>query len=159
MDCWSGRQSAASFAPNRFARRFAHVACFAEPPRGATDGVKDADATPWRDLGVIFRTPTYVLFLIEGILGCLPWGIIVTFLVDYLHVDVGYSLKNATWIMTARNVGAFVGHGAGGELGQRVYDWKPRASQWYAALAKAIATPLLVCIFLTPRSPRHHHLP
>ena len=52
--------------------------------RGATDGVKDADATPWSDLGVIFRTPTYVLFLIEGILGCLPWGIIVTFLVDYL---------------------------------------------------------------------------
>ena len=79
-------------------------------------------------------------------------------LVDYLHVDVGYSIKNATWIMTARNVGAFVGHGAGGELGQRVYDWKPRASQWYAALAKAIATPLLVCIFETPRSPHHHHI-
>ena len=58
--------------------------------------------------------------------------------------------------ISARNVGAFVGHGVGGELGQRVYDWKPRASQWYAALAKAIATPLLVCIFLTPRSPHHH---
>jgi len=60
--------------------------------------------------------------------------------------------------MTARNIGAFVGHGLGGELGQRVYDWKPRASQWHATLAKAMSIPLLVIIFDTPRAPHHHHL-
>mmetsp|Transcript_3252 Transcript_3252/g.9812 ORF Transcript_3252/g.9812 Transcript_3252/m.9812 type:complete len:475 (-) Transcript_3252:167-1591(-) len=133
------------------------AACFQEPSRGATDGVKDDDATPWRDLGAIFRTPTVLLLFVQAVLGCLPWGIIVTFLVDYLHVDVGYSIKNATWIMTARSIGALVGHGIGGELGQRIYDWKPRASQWHAALAKVIATPLLVLIFQTPRSP--HQMP
>ena len=59
--------------------------------------------------------------------------------------------------MTARNVGAFIGHGVGGELGQRIYDWKPRASQWHASLAKVFAIPLLVCLFDTPRHRHHLH--
>ena len=61
--------------------------CFKEPQRGATDGVKDDDARPWRDLGAIFRTPTVLLLFVQGMLGCLPWGILVTFLCDYLHVN------------------------------------------------------------------------
>jgi Major Facilitator Superfamily len=41
----------------------------------------------------LFQTPTYVLALLQGSPGCLPWGVVNTYLNDYLSTDKGMSVQ------------------------------------------------------------------
>lgn len=42
------------------------------------------------------RIPTNVLVISQGVFGCLPWGMILTFLNDYLSQNKGLSVQMAT---------------------------------------------------------------
>ena len=47
----------------------------------------------------IFRVRTVALILLQGVPGCVPWGVISAFLPDYLHADGGFTVPEATIIM------------------------------------------------------------
>ena len=92
------------------------AAIFKEPPRGACDGRSSGDddaAAPGkaarRDLVEVFRTPTALLVFVQGIPGCIPWGVIIVFLTDYLVSDLGLSVQKATMVLTCFTVGGFAG--------------------------------------------------
>lgn len=79
----------------------------------------------------LFQTPSVVIIFIQGFPGCLPWGMIYTFLNDYLSEDRGLTVQAATAALTCFGVGGLVGQVFGGWLGQRLYNKNP---QWQAML-------------------------
>ena len=44
----------------------------------------------------LFRTPTVWLLLLQGVPGCVPWGVISAFLPDFLHVEQEHSTPRHT---------------------------------------------------------------
>ncbi len=91
----------------------------------------------WESLLAIFRPSTYeqhitttkellssktvLLTLLQGAPGCIPWGIVNTFLNDYLAQDCGMSVHAATATILVFGVGNFVGIVAGGAGGDYLY--------------------------------------
>mmetsp|Transcript_19224 Transcript_19224/g.45853 ORF Transcript_19224/g.45853 Transcript_19224/m.45853 type:complete len:325 (+) Transcript_19224:252-1226(+) len=71
-----------------------------DPPRGGTEEALQAGCTyeermSWSKLQLMFSTPTNVLIVIQGLPGCLPWGVLVVFLNDYLVQQKGLSAQVA----------------------------------------------------------------
>ncbi len=79
----------------------------------------------WRKLVALFRTPSVVLIFVQGLPGCLPWGMVYVFLNDYLSSDRGMSVQAATLALTCFGVGGLFGQLWGGWYGQRLYNRDP----------------------------------
>jgi predicted MFS family arabinose efflux permease len=138
---------------------------FVEPRRGGFDGsddMKTSDdedesapsraAAAQRDLAAVFRTPTALLVFLQGIPGCVPWGVIIVFLQDYLRADLGLSLERSAMVLTCFAIGGFGGQFIGGELGQRLYSWRKPAAAWHMAIAELLSVPPLVVILTTTKA-------
>ena len=123
---------------------------FVEPRRGAFDDTgSDEDEpreTARRDLAAVFRTPTALLVFLQGIPGCVPWGVIIVYLQDYLQADLGLSLRQSAMVLTCFAIGGFGGQFVGGELGQRLYTWRKPAAAWHMSIAELLSVPPLVVI-------------
>ena len=137
---------------------------FVEPRRGGFDGSDDMKmsddedesapsraAAARRDLAAVFRTPTALLVFLQGIPGCVPWGVIIVFLQDYLRADLGLSLERSAMVLTCFAIGGFGGQFIGGELGQRLYSWRKPAAAWHMAIAELLSVPPLVLMLTTSR--------
>ena len=74
-----------------------------------------------RALLVLLKTPTVLLALLQGAPGCIPWGIVLTYLNDFLAEDRGMSVEFATFTVLWFGFGNFVGQLAGGAGGQYLY--------------------------------------
>lgn len=73
-------------------------------------------------LKVLCQTPTVVLALFQGAPGCLPWGIVNTYLTDFLAEDRGMSVEFATFTVLWFGLGNFFGLVLGGVGGQYLYQ-------------------------------------
>ena len=129
---------------------------FVEPRRGAFDDAgSDEDEpsaeTARRDLAAVFRTPTALLVFLQGIPGCVPWGVIIVYLQDYLQADLGLSLERSAMVLTCFAIGGFGGQFIGGELGQRLYSWRKPAAAWHMSIAELLSVPPLVVILTTTK--------
>ena len=128
---------------------------FVEPRRGAFDDTgSDEDEpreTARRDLAAVFRTPTALLVFLQGIPGCVPWGVIIVYLQDYLQADLGLSLERSAMVLTCFAIGGFGGQFIGGELGQRLYTWRKPAAAWHMSIAELLSVPPLVLMLTTSR--------
>ena len=128
---------------------------FVEPRRGAFDDTgSDEDeprTTAQRDLAAVFRTPTALLVFLQGIPGCVPWGVIIVYLQDYLQADLGLSLERSAMVLTCFAIGGFGGQFIGGELGQRLYTWRKPAAAWHMSIAELLSVPPLVLMLTTNR--------
>jgi predicted MFS family arabinose efflux permease len=68
------------------------------------------------------QTPTVLLALFQGAPGCLPWGIVNTYLTDFLAEDRGMSVEFATFTVLWFGLGNFFGLVLGGAGGQYLYQ-------------------------------------
>ena len=72
----------------------------------------------------------------KGYQGCVPWGVIIVYLQDYLQADLGLSLERSAMVLTCFAIGGFGGQFIGGELGQRLYTWRKPAAAWHMSIAE-----------------------
>jgi Arabinose efflux permease len=77
---------------------------------------------------------TVVLTLLQGAPGCIPWGIVNTFLNDYLSEDCGMSVQAATTTVLFFGMGNFFGMVIGGIGGDYLY----KKNQRYPALLSGL---------------------
>eukprot|EP00520_Triparma_pacifica_P006893 CAMPEP_0118632574 /NCGR_PEP_ID=MMETSP0785-20121206/520_1 /TAXON_ID=91992 /ORGANISM="Bolidomonas pacifica, Strain CCMP 1866" /LENGTH=445 /DNA_ID=CAMNT_0006523359 /DNA_START=67 /DNA_END=1401 /DNA_ORIENTATION=- len=86
----------------------------------------DVQYTPlldsWSTFKLLFSNKTALLLFIQGIPGCLPWGLVAVFMSDYLSDDCGLSIENATVVVSMFGIGAFLGLLFGGGFGQYLYN-------------------------------------
>jgi len=65
-----------------------------------------------------------ILLIFQAVPGCLPWGVIGSYLNDYLSQDKGFSISVATLVIVIFNIGGGAGLVGGGAFGQLLYNWK-----------------------------------
>jgi hypothetical protein len=75
----------------------------------------------WNTFGALLSTPTLVLALLQGAPGCLPWGIVNTYLNDFLSENRGMSVEFATTTVLIFGLGNFFGMLLGGAGGSYLY--------------------------------------
>lgn len=76
----------------------------------------------WEKLRILFGTPSFLLSLAQGVPGCLPWGMMFTFMNDYLHHNRGLSVLDATYLLTVFGVAGIFGALFGGHVGQWLFN-------------------------------------
>jgi MFS family permease len=82
----------------------------------------------------LLSTKTFVLALLQGTPGCVPWGIVNTFLIDFLSKDRGMSVENATMTVLFFGFGNFIGLVLSGTVGRMLYRQNPRYPPLFAGL-------------------------
>ncbi len=70
----------------------------------------------------LLRCPSVLLGIFQGAPGCVPWGIVNTFLNDYLSSDRGLPVEGATLIILLFGLGNFLGTVQGGLGGSYLYS-------------------------------------
>lgn len=68
------------------------------------------------------KKPCNALILGQGLWGTIPWSILNTFMVDYLHANKSLSLSVSTAGVSAFGAGAMLGTMGGGWMGQRMHN-------------------------------------
>lgn len=68
-------------------------------------------------------THLFASWCVQGLPGCLPWGVMQTYINDYLHLNKGLSIELATVVILLFGIGGGVGVVAGGAAGQLLYNW------------------------------------
>ena len=105
-----------------------------EPKRGSGEealhaaveaGAEYTERIHLSDLKKLFSNKTNLLLFFQGIPGSMPWGFFFTFLVDFYHSNKGYSVQDATLLVTVFGGGAILGGFVGGLLGGWLYKKKP----------------------------------
>jgi predicted MFS family arabinose efflux permease len=122
-----------------------------EPVRGSTEAALqqqwDSDADfeyseriTWKKVGRLVRIPTNILVISQGLPGCLPWGMLLTFLNDYLAQDKGLKVTSATTVVLAIGIGGGVGVIGGGIIGQKLYNTEKWTMPVFIGICTVIGT-------------------
>ncbi len=92
-------------------------------------------------------SPSLVLLLLQGVPGCLPWGMIYVFLNQYLETECSFDAISATLAATIFTICGAIGQVIGGIIGQKLFDLGPRKQCYFiSATTLAAVLPLLIVI-------------
>ncbi|HEC96168.1 MAG TPA: MFS transporter, partial [Euryarchaeota archaeon] len=80
-------------------------------------GVEYTYRLSWEAVVRSFTTRTNVLIFVQGILGTVPWGVILYWLVSFLEVTRGLDKTSATFVLLILGVATVIGSLVGGILG------------------------------------------
>ena len=80
----------------------------------------------WDKMVGLASIKTNVYAIGQGLPGCLPWGMLLTFLNDYLAQEKGLAVASATSLVLGVGVGGALGVIGGGIVGQYLYNRSPR---------------------------------
>ncbi|TGK64732.1 MFS transporter [Leptospira wolffii] len=78
----------------------------------------------WKDIRNIFTRKTNIGIFLQGIPGCVPWGVFFVFLNDYYEFHYGLPKDKASALVIYAAAGIFIGTFFGGVIGQKIYDTK-----------------------------------
>jgi MFS family permease len=115
-----------------------------EPPRGiAEESLKELIEKGMVYTGKIsfslyrsiFRIKTNLLMLVQGIPGCIPWGVFFIYLNDFYSQNKGFSVEMATLIVMTGGAATIIGSFVGGLIGNRLYNRNPRYLPLFTGLA------------------------
>jgi MFS family permease len=81
----------------------------------------------WDKVINVLKTPSALIIFIQGFPGCVPWGMIYTFMNNYLSDERGMSTASATGVVTCFALAGLLGQLFGGYAGQNLYNNDPRA--------------------------------
>ena len=112
------------------------------------------DVSDWSriwDTVRLFRRPSNVLLFLQGIPGCMPWGVIGVFLNDYFISDRNAPSKFGAFVVVAvYGIGSVFGQIAGGILGKKLYHMKHEYLCYLLGTVQILSSgPLLVCVCLS----------
>lgn len=133
------RASFAIMAGPCFPLLFLYLAIGETPKRGGAENVHETTgAEPKHSLGLadfkrIASSKTNILAILQGIPGCVPWGLIFFFLVDYYEKSKGFKPSDGVLLTTVFGGVLIFGGFIGGFVGRAVYNWKKAALPIFCA--------------------------
>lgn len=105
----------------------------------APEELEYSEKLEWKKVVQLFKTPSVLIILCQGLPGCLPWGMIFVFLNDYLSSDRGMTVQGATAALTTFGLGGLVGQIFGGWFGQKLYNRYPPYQCIFMGLSTILA--------------------
>ncbi|GAB4817048.1 hypothetical protein N2152v2_004094 [Parachlorella kessleri] len=132
-----------------------------EPARGATEhalqqqfedgsGFVYSERITMRKAWHMMCIPTNVLAILQGLFGCLPWGMLLTFLNDYLSQNKGLSVPVATAVILLIGIGGAIGVVGGGIVGQMLYNRRKWSMPIFIGFCTVLGTPPLWVLINAP---------
>ncbi|TGK81410.1 MFS transporter [Leptospira noumeaensis] len=107
---------------------FIYLVFCEEPKRGGSEEVDAANTLShkitFKDFKILFENKTNIGVFLQGIPGCIPWGVFFVFLADYYENTYLFSKEVAAGMITFAAIGIFIGSFFGGVLGQLLYNIK-----------------------------------
>lgn len=96
------------------------------PERGKMDSGHSPDehVVHWKDVQEIFRVKTNLLVFAQSIPGCVPWGLLFTYVVDYYEKNKGFHVQEANFLVMLFGAFAILGAFIGGYWGAFFYRIK-----------------------------------
>ena len=73
------------------------------------------------NIKALLQTRSFILLLCQGVVGCIPWGIVNTYLNDYFSEEKNLSVESATTLILFFGVGAFLGISSSGCISALLY--------------------------------------
>ena len=127
------RAAFAIMAAPCFPLLFIYLAIGKTPQRGGSETVQTTiGEEPKHSLGLqdfkrIASSKTNILAIVQGIPGCVPWGLIFFFLVDYYEKSKGFKPADGVLLTTVFGGVLIFGGFIGGFVGRAVYNWRKAA--------------------------------
>lgn len=100
--------------------------------------IKESIRVTLQSMKEILKTPTVVLLMLQGVPGCVPWGIFNTYFIDYLSEDRGNTVQGATTVVLIFGIGNFFGILVGGRYGDRLYAISPEQPSLLAGISAIV---------------------
>ena len=94
----------------------------------------------WEKMTGLVAIKTNVYAIGQGLPGCLPWGMLLTFLNDYLAQEKDLAISSATSLVLGIGVGGAFGVIGGGIVGQYLYNRSPRALPLFIGSCTIVGT-------------------
>ena len=99
----------------------------------------------------LIKTPSVLIALFQGVPGCFTWGMINTYLNDYLHSDIGMTVREATLTVMIFVIGVLVGIMGGAYGGRKLYAIDVRFPSLLAGVMAMLGSvPLWMLINASP---------
>lgn len=117
-------------------------------PATSSSGSYTSSLTTMEKLKIIFSTPSIDLIFLQGLPGCLPWGVILIFMNDFLSNEGGLSVREATLLVTLFSIGGLFGQILGGVLGQYLYRTYGMKAQCYLMGTSTISSIIFLLILI-----------
>ncbi|MBK8397998.1 MAG: MFS transporter [Leptospiraceae bacterium] len=106
------------------------------------------------DIKIILKSKTNLGVFLQGIPGCVPWGVFFVFLVDYYESTYSLGKAEASGLLTFAAIGIFLGTFLGGLIGQKLFNIN-RTYQPLFAMA-SIFLGVFPCLYLLHAGPIVH---
>ncbi|MGE8721379.1 MFS transporter [Leptospira terpstrae] len=98
-----------------------------EPKRGGAEGILSDELShkiSLKDFKLLFENKTNLGAFLQGLPGCIPWGVFFVYLADYYEHTYHLSKEVSAGMITFAAIGIFIGTFFGGVLGQILYNIK-----------------------------------
>ena len=103
-----------------------------EPKRGVFSSGNNEHKLNFSDIKNIFRNSTNRALLLQGIPGCVPWGVFFVYLVDFYETVYGLGKTASSLYVTLAGIGVMIGIILGGIIGQKLYNRSRRLQAVFA---------------------------
>jgi MFS family permease len=100
----------------------------------------------------IFSLKTNLITFSQGIVGCVPWGILPAWLITFFTESKNFSISSATIIYILLGLGQVCGTLYGGYLGDWAFSRNRTGKIWTAGIFILAGTPATLLILLIPLS-------
>ena len=124
-----------------------------EPKRGRSEielsDLPESDLNhkiSFAELKELLKKKTNLSILLQGIPGCVPWGVFFVFLADYYESVYLLDKVQASGMITFAAIGIFFGTFLGGIIGQRLFNFNPTYQPIFVMCA--IILGIFPCLYL-----------
>ncbi|AKT40756.1 MFS transporter [Chondromyces crocatus] len=126
-----------------------------EPQRGGAEAVQvvsggQNERVALADWKALLRVRTNALLFLQGLPGCVPWGMLFTFWNDYFAQDKGLGVGPATLLVMVVGGAVIGGSLLGGLLGNHVYRRRPNALPVLCGVAAIVGVLPALALINTP---------
>ncbi|MEA2102754.1 MAG: MFS transporter [Thermodesulfobacteriota bacterium] len=134
-----------------------------DPERGRTedalealiqDGLAYSQKIKLSDFKIIFKTRTNLLLFLQGIPGCIPWGILPFWIITFMETQRGFTKIQATTIWELFGIGTVTGGILWAILGDKLFNKKPSYLPMVCTAGVFIGTIMMFGLLNIPISPQ-----
>ena len=103
----------------------------------------------WSKFQSVLTVETNRLIFAQSMPGCIAWSSIATFMPDFLHKDLGFSVKASTGVMAVFGIGGLLCSLVGSAIGQSIYNQNRKNLPIFVAMCIcAGAVPMILLVLL-----------